>query len=632
MDLPQFTEAVRQLGLYWIVLNENTGQLGSGWNYAQSGRRMGEPIRILIVEDEPADAELLVRQLQQDGYEPDWHRVDTESAFLDALNRPLHIIISDNAMPSFSAARALELLKQRGMQVPFVVVSRAIGEEQAVALMREGADDYVMKDRLGRIGSSVRQVLDQAQLRKEHSASQEALERLNRELEQRIAQRTSELQIANESLERELRDRTRVEEELRRITNELESRVVARTADLVHSQARLRALASELVLTEQRERRRLATDLHDYLAQLLVLARLKLSQAQPKTAGGSANDLLLQAQDALKQALTYTRTLVADLTPPVLREFGLPAALTWLGDHMRPHGLSVTVTIEEDSPPLPEDQAVLLFQSVRELLMNVSKHAGTDQASVSLSMEEGEVLRILVEDRGQGFDITAADRPTAQFGLFSIRERMQVMGGTLEMDSAPGHGTRAMLILPLTPQPVTTANAELGIVNDELSTKVGRMSQQGPSAGERPLTDTKALHSEFNIQNSAFQKPARVRVLLADDHAMVRQGLRSVLEGYHDLQIIGEAQDGMEAVELAKVLKPDVVVMDVNMPRLNGIQATSRVKREDPTTIVIGLSVNGAKQVEEAMHQAGASAFLTKEKVADQLYQAIQRTKPKDAS
>ena len=587
---------------------------------------MGEAIRILIVEDEPADAELLIRELQRGGYEPDWHRVDTESAFLEALRRPPQMIISDNAMPSFSAARALELLKQRGMEIPFVVVSRAIGEEQAVSLMREGADDYVMKDRLGRIGAAVRQVLDQARLRKEHAASQDALERLNQELEQRIAQRTSELQIANESLERELRERTRAEEELRRITNELESRVIARTGDLVHSQARLRALASELVLTEQRERRRLATDLHDYLAQLLVLARLKLSQAQPKTPPGPITDLLLQAQDALKQALTYTRTLVADLTPPVLREFGLPAALSWLGDHMLPHGLSVTVAIEKDVPSLPEDQAVLLFQSVRELLMNVSKHAGTDRASVSLSVAEGKVLRIVVEDRGQGFDAAAADRPTAQFGLFSIRERMQVMGGTLEVDSSPGGGTRAVLVLPLAPRPDVQAgmrSEELGIRGEELGTSSEELQRGGD-----PILETG--DPTFPISHSSYEPQTRVRVLLADDHAMVRQGLRSVLEGYHDLQVIGEAQDGMEAVELAHILKPDVIVMDVNMPRLDGIQATSRVKREDPATIVIGLSVNGAKQVEEAMHQAGASAFLTKERVADQLYQAIQRTKQKD--
>jgi signal transduction histidine kinase len=585
---------------------------------SESTVRPGEPIRLLIAEDEPTDVELLVRELARSGYAPEWRRVDTETAFLEALDAPVDIIISDNSMPSFSAARALELLRQRGVRVPFIVVSRAIGEEQAVALIREGADDYVMKDRLGRIGPAVRHVLDQARLRREHAASQEALQRLNEELEHRIAQRTNELQIANEALERELHDRARVEEELRRLTDELESRVAARMTDLVRSQARLRALASELVLTEQRERRRLATDLHDYLAQLLVLARLKLGQTQPKIREDAVSRLLLEAEDALKQALTYTRTLVADLSPPVLREFGLPAALTWLGEHMLPHGLSVAVTIAEDCPPLPEDQAVLLFQSVRELLMNVAKHAGTDRAAVSLFVTGDRTLRIVVEDAGKGFDAAAADRPSEQFGLFSIRERMQVMGGALEVDSSPGRGTRATLVRPLTPK---TVSSELGVPSSEL-TDNSELSTDNAELQQRP-SDT----SELNTQQSTPQKSAVVRVLLADDHAMVRQGLRSVLESYHDLQVVGEAQDGMEAVELAGALRPDVVVMDVNMPRLDGVQATSKVKHLHPATIVIGLSVNRARQVEEAMHEAGASAFLTKESVADQLYQAIQRTK-----
>jgi signal transduction histidine kinase len=590
----------------------------------RSGSAAGEPIRVLLVEDEPADAELLVRELIRGGYAPECRRVDSEPAFLNELSAPFDIIISDNAMPAFSAARALDLLRQRRIRLPFIVVSRAIGEEQAVALIREGADDYVMKDRLGRIGSAVRHVLEQARLRREHAASRDALQQLNAELEHRIAERTNELKVANEALERELRDRARAEEELRRLTNELESRVAARTADLVHSQARLRALASELVLTEQRERRRLSTDLHDYLAQLLVLSRLKLSQAQPKISSGPTSRLLEEAQDALKQALTYTRTLVADLSPPVLREFGLPAALTWLGEHMRPHGLSVTLSMDRECPALPEDRAVLLFQSVRELLMNVSKHADTDRASVSLSVAENETLRITVEDQGKGFQAGAADRPSDQFGLFSIRERMQVMGGALEISSFPGQGTRAVLILPLAPQRTTRTEAQSG------SDRSPNLSGQSGSDFDQESAELMSGTSDGNPQHAAFQTGAIIRVLLADDHAMVRQGLRSVLESYHDVQVIGEAQDGMQAVELAQALQPDVVVMDVNMPRLDGIQATSRVKREHPATVVIGLSVHGARQVEEAMHQAGASAFLTKESVADQLYQAIQLTRSRN--
>ena len=580
---------------------------------------MSERIRILIAEDEPADVELLIHELERAGYDPRWARVETEADFLDQLTVLPDLIISDNAMPCFSAARALHLLTERGVRIPFIVVSQAIGEEQAVALIRAGADDYVMKDRLGRLGSAVQHVLEQARLRQAHAESQKELRRLNQELEQRIAQRTHELQLANEALARELADRTRAEEELRRLTNELETRVAVRTADLLHSQARLRALASELVLTEQRERRRLATDLHDYLAQLLVLARLKLTQAQSKLPAGSAGDLLPQIQDVLKQALTYTRTLVADLSPTVLREFGLSAALGWLADHMLPHGLSVTVEIEQDCPQLPEDRAVLLFQSVRELLFNIVKHAGTDQASVTLAIREPHRLHITVQDGGKGFDTAAADRPTAQFGLFSIRERMQVMGGTLEIESQPGCGTRAMLILPLSatgsPSPLARVGEPMGLRAEA----PGQVPAGEMSSGEMGAASTAGAWNQV------------VKVLLADDHAMVRQGLRSVLEAYHDLEVIGEARDGMEAVELASVLKPDVIVMDVNMPRLDGIAATTRLKRERPGTIVIGLSVNGARQVEDAMHRAGAAAFLTKDSVADQLYQAIQRTRLRDA-
>ena len=111
--------------------------------------------------------------------------------------------------------------------------------------------------------------------------------------------------------------------------------------------------------------------------------------------------------------------------------------------------------------------------------------------------------------------------------------------------------------------------------------------------------------------------------ILVDDHAMVRQGLRSILDGYANLHIIAEAGDGEEAITLARLLKPDLVVMDVNMPRLDGIEATRRIREELPGTYVIGLSVNEAEHVVKSMRDAGASAFLTKESAADHLYETI---------
>ncbi|HEX8750614.1 MAG TPA: response regulator transcription factor, partial [Nitrospira sp.] len=133
---------------------------------------------------------------------------------------------------------------------------------------------------------------------------------------------------------------------------------------------------------------------------------------------------------------------------------------------------------------------------------------------------------------------------------------------------------------------------------------------------QRPFSE-----SSVSARPTALPQPTIIRVLLVDDHAMVRQGLRSILDGYPNLHIIAEAGDGEEAITLARLLKPDVVVMDVNMPRLDGIEATRRIREELPETLVVGLSVN--EHVVKSMKAAGATAFLTKESAADHLYEAI---------
>jgi DNA-binding NarL/FixJ family response regulator len=117
-------------------------------------------------------------------------------------------------------------------------------------------------------------------------------------------------------------------------------------------------------------------------------------------------------------------------------------------------------------------------------------------------------------------------------------------------------------------------------------------------------------------------------VLLVDDHAMMRQGLRSVLEAHADIHIVGEASDGQEAVTMVQALEPAVVVMDINMPRLNGIEATAQIKAQHPGVRVIGLSVNAGPNNREAMLQAGADMLLTKEAAVEDLYRCIQSVVP----
>jgi CheY-like chemotaxis protein len=389
------------------------------------------------------------------------------------------------------------------------------------------------------------------------------------------------------------------EERLRTFAGQLEDLVQERTQELVASQDRLRALATDLSLTEQRERQRLATELHDYLAQLLAVGKLKLAQIRPQAdMAPSEVQALTEAQQVIDQALTYTRTLMAQLSPPMQNRFGLLMALRWLADQMRLQGLTVSLEVECDTLTLTEDQATLLYQSARELIINVMKHGHTDRARVTVTAAEG-VLRLSVIDQGAGFDVAAADTSggVSHFGLFSVRERMKALGGDFEVHSSPGGGTQVTLVLPMAPK--------------------------DKSAGSKVLS-TESSHSGLRADHSALQKNAIIRVLLVDDHAMVRQGLRKLLDAYAEIQVVGEAANGEEAVALTDELQPDVVLMDVNMPKMDGIQATRHIKQEMPAVIVIGLSIQNVGAVRVAMKEAGASAFLNKEAAVEQLYSVIQ--------
>lgn len=136
---------------------------------------MPQPLKLLIAEDNPADAEMLLRTLRRAGFDPDWRRVDTEREYLEQLNGGLDLVLSDYEMPQFSGLRALELLKASGLEVPLIIVSGTIGEDTAVAAMKLGAADYLLKDRLARVGQAVSQALEQSRLRRETRQIHEAL-------------------------------------------------------------------------------------------------------------------------------------------------------------------------------------------------------------------------------------------------------------------------------------------------------------------------------------------------------------------------------------------------------------------------------------------------------------------------
>jgi len=245
------------------------------------------------------------------------------------------------------------------------------------------------------------------------------------------------------------------EEQLRISAEQLERLVDERTRELLNSQERLRDLSTQLTLTEHHERKRLAEELHDHLQQLLVLGKLKIGQGKRFAQSiPTCAKVMYETDEVLTEALRYTRTLVSELSPPVVRDQGLVAGLQWLSEYMVKHEVAVALAVADDIDlNLSQDQTVLLFQSVRELLINCSKYAGTHEAKVTLDQRDGYVT-ITVEDQGVGFDPAVAEGAnqnaglSSRFGLFSVRERMKALGGTFDIQSSPGKGTKVTLLLP----------------------------------------------------------------------------------------------------------------------------------------------------------------------------------------
>lgn len=221
--------------------------------------------------------------------------------------------------------------------------------------------------------------------------------------------------------------------------------VETREALLVHREE-LSRLAGELSTTEERERRRLAVELHDGIGQHLAMVRMKLHQA--RSGRSLTPEALLQCSELLDTAIAETRSLTFQLSPPVLYELGLGPALDWLCEkYSDDNGVECVYAEQGEQVDLEADVRALLYICTRELLINAIKHAEATTVHVTLFRTDDDIV-IEVRDDGKGINLARRNAPHAGYGVFAVRERLRALGGTLALDSEPGRGTRAVVIVP----------------------------------------------------------------------------------------------------------------------------------------------------------------------------------------
>ncbi len=348
------------------------------------------PLRILVVEDSEIDYEFLLIMLRRHGLNVHTRRVETREAMVAALSEDdWDLVISDHNLPQFSSIGALETLRESGLDLPFIIVSGEIGEDAAVAAMRAGVDDYLLKDRLARLGPAIDAALERAAMRHERRDSE---------------------------------------------------------ASLRSSEARLSALTAHLENIKEKERASIARDLHDDIGGALAAIGFELTALSKRVGTDDTNARSInQMREQLERALGAMQRMMMSLRPSIL-DAGLVAALEWLTrDFGRRTGIKTTFSTNREEIDASSEISTAAFRICQESLTNVLRHADASTVRIEL-FADAKNLTIEIRDNGRG--VSHADfTKIGVFGIVGMRERARSLGGWLEIDTS-ADGTSVMLSLP----------------------------------------------------------------------------------------------------------------------------------------------------------------------------------------
>ena len=379
------------------------------------------------------------------------------------------------------------------------------------------------------------------------------------------------------------------------LVNNLSNRFRRQGLALRESLQTQQELTQRLLTAQEDERRQLAYDIHDGLGQMIVAAGMHtdIYRCERK------EEEFTRAVHYLQEAIVETRRIVSELRPALLDDLGLVQALrNYLEEMAGRVGWQAKLVENLGYTRLDPVVETALFRIAQEALANAHKHAQAQRVEIRL-LRAGSQLLLEVQDWGVGFDVNKALANAGEgrhIGLASMQERAQLLGAQLRWISAPGQGT--------------TIKVSLALVEE-------------PEACGKEAAQLKEGEEE---ETAAPPPDGEIAVLICDDHPMVREGLRSMLN-VSGIRVVGEVGTGREAVEQVRRLRPDVVLMDVRMPDMDGLAATEVVKGELPTISIIILTSYESKDYLRRAIEAGAAGYVLKGMPRDTLVDAIKVAK-----
>ncbi len=387
------------------------------------------------------------------------HKLQERIKELTALHAVARIIQDDSKAPN-EIVEKITLLLPPAWQYPEITVARIKFGDIYCVTPRFRESQWSQKAYFSTINEQIgsieiyylemRQASDEGPFLKEERDLIESLADMLGSYFQR-RQAALELRQTLDNLEAQVRARTR---ELSDVNAALLEQVAAcqnAQRQIESYQGKLRQLTSELSLTESRERRGIAEDLHDHIGQALAYIKMNISVLRGNAIFCGFESNIENLMKLLDQTIKYTRDLTIEISPPVIYELGLPATLEWLAERFREkHNIAITVQKIGEIHEIDDDCRITIFKSIQELLMNTVKHSGATKIAIDYEIN-AERLRIKVADNGCGFDVGILDSTssnTNRFGLFNIRERLSYLGGEARIESKIGSGTTVILNLP----------------------------------------------------------------------------------------------------------------------------------------------------------------------------------------